>query len=170
MVGIHNNLSCRTDGLIACQSAERKFAGAFHFSEHETAVERADAVEVAEDAQQEILIGLHVACVDLQQEIVIAGNVIALGDFRNVFHCVHDAQGVFLSMLFHFKIAECHEATVDLLGVEHGDIAFDVTLAFKALDAFECRGGREVYCGGEFLVGETSVVLQTVEDMEVDGI
>lgn len=157
-------------GSLVRQSAEGEFAGAFYFAEHETAVERADAVEVAEDAQEEVLIGLHVAGVDLQQEIVVAGNVVALGYFRNVFHGIHDAQGIFLRMLLHFKIAESHESAVDLLGVEHGYIAFDVALAFEALDTFECRGGREVDRGGEFLVGETAVALQTVEYMEVGSI
>lgn len=157
-------------GSLVRQSAEGEFAGAFYFAEHETAVERADAVEVAEDAQEEVLIGLHVACVDLQQEIVVAGNVVALGYFRNVFHGIHDAQGIFLRVLLHFKIAESHESAVDLLGVEYGYIAFDVALAFEALDTFECRGGREVDCGGEFLVGETAVALETVEYMEVGSI
>ena len=44
----------------------------FYFAEDEEGVEGADAIEVAEDAEHELLVSLHVGNVDLEHEVVVA--------------------------------------------------------------------------------------------------
>lgn len=144
--------------------------GVFDFAEDEGAVERADAVDVAEDAEQEFLIRFHVAGIDFQQEVIVAGNVVALGDFGYALHCLHDAQGVFVGVLLHFQIAEHHETAVDFLRIEHGDVLGDESFAFQPFDTFKSRSRGEVDCRGEFFDGKARIVLKGAEDADVGDV
>ena len=44
----------------------RQFVGVLHFAKYEEGIEGADAVYVAEDAEDKLLVGFHVLNVDLE--------------------------------------------------------------------------------------------------------
>ena len=73
----------------------------FHFPEHERTAYRSDAVEVTENAEYEFLIGFHVGSMYLQEEVIIAGDIEAFHNFRNILHRLHNLDAVFIGMLFH---------------------------------------------------------------------
>lgn len=62
----------------------------FYLANDDDAVECAYAVYVAQGVEHEVLIGLHVACVDFNLEIEVACGVIALRYLVNLLDCVHE--------------------------------------------------------------------------------
>ncbi len=130
-------------------------------------MEGADAVERTEGFQDEALVVLHGAGVDLQLVVVVAGGVEAFDDLVYFHDDGGELTGVFLAVVLEADVAEDHDAVAGLDGVDYGDIFLDVAFAFKAFLALEGRGWGEVDFGGEFLGGEFGVLLEFAQDEDV---
>ena len=142
-IGKHNTLK-RATTLQSFLLAQRKLVRVLDLAEDEERVERADAVKVAKNPEHEFLVGFHVGNVDFEHEVVVAADVVALHNFRNLLHSLHDTVRVLVGMLLHPEVTEGDEAAVYLLGIQYSHVFLDVTFAFKAFHAFECGSGREV--------------------------
>ena len=154
-------------GELNSYFSQGELVGVLDLAEDEEGVEGADAVEVAKDAEHELLVGLHVGDVDLEHEVVVAADVVALHNLGYVLHGLHDAMGVLVAVLLHAEVAEGDEAAVDLLCVEHRHVLTDVALALEALHPLEGGCGREVNLCGQLLVGQPRIVLQEAQDLQV---
>ena len=120
----------------------------FHLTKDKGAGYAAYAVEVAEDAEEELLVGFHVGGIDLEQEVVIAGDVVAFSYLRDCLHRLHYPHPVLIAVLLHLDITEGDESAVHHVRVQHGGVACYESLALKAVHAREWGGGGKVYLGG----------------------
>ena len=142
----------------------------FYFVHHEGGKDAADGVDGAEDVDDELVVVFHVRSVDFQEIIVLAGDVVALGDLRNVLDHGNEGLRRFPAHLLEFDRAEDDEAQVQFLRVQDGDVLLDEAAAFQALEPFEDGRGGKVYAGGELLGGQAGVLLQGAEDVQVGGV
>ncbi len=119
-----------------------------------------DAVDVSQRVEHEVLIGFHIAGIYLDQEVIIAGGVVALRYLVDGLHGIHELLNQVMGMLLEPDIAEHDYVVSHLVMVYDGSISLDVSLTLQSLLSLE--GGRrgEVYSCGKFLHGESGVLLQ----------
>lgn len=104
---------------------------------------------------------------NLEQVVVAAGDVVAFGHLGNLADDVAELVGHLLVERRELDATEDDETAVDLLGIEHGDITLDEALALHALDALEDGRGAEIDLAGNLLDGETRVLLQAAQNLDV---
>lgn len=138
-----------------------------YFVHYEDAFYGTEHFDGAEDVQHKLLVILHVGSVDFQQVVETAGDVVAFRHFGDVSDNVAELVGYFAVDAFHLDVAEHHESLVKFVGIDDGDVFFDVSFAFQPLQAFKDGGGGEVYAGGQFLGGESGVLLQGAENLKI---
>lgn len=130
------------------------------FSNHDDAVQTSYAVDVSQRVEHEVLIGFHVVGIYLDQEVIIAGGVVALRYLVDGLHGIHELLNQVMGMLLEPDIAEYDYVVSHLVMVYDGSVSLDVSLAFQPLLSLE--GGRrgEVYSCSKLLDGESGVLLQ----------
>lgn len=131
------------------------------------AVQTSDAGDGTKGVKHELLIGFHVAGVDLDEEVEVATGVVALRDLIDVLHGIHKLLDEGLSMLLETDVTEHEDAVANFLRVDNRHIALDVSEALKALLSLEGGRGREMDTRSEFLDRHARVFLKELKDATV---
>lgn len=140
------------------------------FANYDDAMETSDAVDISQGVEHEVLIGFHVAGIHLDLEVVIAGGVVAFRYLVDGLHGIHELLNQIMGVLFQSDITEHNHVVSHLVMIHYRSISLDVSLTLQSLLSFE--GGRrgEVYSCGKFLDGESRVLLQQLEYLDIDFI
>ena len=130
------------------------------FTNHDDAVQTSYAVDVSQGVEHEVLIGFHIPGIYLDQEVIIAGGVVALRYLVDGLHGIHELLNQVMGMLLEPDIAEHDYVVPQLVMVYDGSVSLDVSLSLQSLLPLE--GGRrgEVYSCSKFLYGESGILLQ----------
>ena len=142
----------------------------FYFVHHEGRQDAADGVDGPEHVEDEFIVVLHVRCVDFEQIVVFAGDIVTLGHLRDILDDGHEFPGDFTVHLLQLHRAEDDESQMELFRVQDGDVLADHAAALQALEPLENGGGGQMDPGGQFLGGEAGVFLHAAQDVEVDGV
>ena len=102
-----------------------------------------------------------------QQIVVVARDVVALGDLGNSAHDARKFGGDVAVEAPELYAAKDDEAAVELLGVEHGDVFADIAFVVEPLEPFEYGRGREMHTCGELLGRQAGVLLQDAQDLQI---
>ena len=119
---------------------------------------------VAQDLRQV----LRIARADLQQQAVIAGDVMDLQDFGNGSQRLGDAR--FGGPIGGAQGDEGQQPLIERLRVQMRRIAANHAPAFELPQPFEHGRGGKAHDPRDFGLGDTGVVLEEVEYLEVDGV
>lgn len=114
-----------------------------------------------------MLVSLHVARVDFDEEVEVAAGVVALGNLFDVLNGIHELLDELLSVLLQSDVAHDDDAVAQFFGVDDRHVSLDVALAFQPFLPLEGGRGREVYGGGQFLYREVRVALEQSEYFQV---
>ena len=144
--------------------------GVFDFLHDEGGQDAADGVDRTQHVDDEFVVVFHVGRMDLQQVVVLAGNVVALGHLGDFLDDGNEAPGRVAAHLLEFDGAEDDKAEIQFLRIQHGDVLFDEAAALQPFQAFEDGGGGEVDAGGQLLGGQAGVLLQAAQDGQVGGV
>jgi len=138
------------------------------FSNHDDAVQTSDAVDVSQGVEHEVLIGFHIPGIYLDLEVIIAGGVVAFRYLVDGLHGIHELLNQIVGVLLEPDIAEHDYVVSHLVMIHYRSISLDVSLTLQSLLSLE--GGRrgEVYSCGKFLHGESRVLLQQLEYLDID--
>ena len=138
------------------------------FTNHDDTVQASDAFDISQRVEHEVLIGFHIAGIYLDLEVIIAGGVVALRYLVDGLHGIHELLNQIVGVLLQSDIAEHNHVVSHLVMIHYRSISLDVSLTLQSLLSFE--GGRrgEVYSCGKFLHGESGVLLQQLEYLDVD--
>ena len=142
----------------------------FDFFHDEGALDGGDIVVAADDVQQELLVVAHVGRLDAEQIVKASGDVVALGDLGDAAHQRSEGLCPFDAELAQLDAAENCEASVQLRRVKDCGVLLDVTEAFQTLHALISRSGGQMYLRSQLFIGETGVLLEGTEDVEVLGV
>ena len=129
-----------------------------------------DAVDISQGIEHEVLIILHVPGIHLDLEIVITGGVVAFRYLVDGLHGIHELLNQVVGVLLQSDIAEHNHVVSHLVVIYYRSISLDVSLTLQSLLSLE--GGRrgEVYSCGKLLHGESGVLLQQLEYLDIDFI
>ena len=104
----------------------------FDLIHHESASQRAQAIDRSQHVQDKFLIVLHIGSVYLEQIVIVAGYVIALRDLRDIL----DDRGKFLRDIL-VQPGQSHatkhdETLIQLLRIQYGYVFFYITIALQS--------------------------------------
>ena len=138
------------------------------FTNHDDTVQASDAFDISQRVEHEVLIGFHIAGIYLDLEVIIAGGVVALRYLVDGLHGIHELLNQIMGVLLEPDITEHDYVVSHLVMVYDGSISLDVSLSFQPLLPFKGWRRREVDSCGKFLHGESGVLLQQLEYLDVD--
>ena len=127
----------------------------------------AEALDGAEGIDQEVVVVLHVRRIDFQEEIEVAGDVVAFRHLGNVLDAGDKVVGYVLAHASEADAAEDYEAAPQAGRAEDRRVALDAAAGFQAAHALEDGGGREVDLEGKVLYGDASVFLKGLQYEDV---
>ena len=133
----------------------------------EDAVQASDAVDLAQGVEHELLVALHILCIHLDEEVVIAAGVIALRNLVNALHHVHEFLDQPLRVLLQPDVAQHHDAVPHPVRVDDRHVPLDVTFPLQPLLPLEDRRRREVDTCSQFLHRQMGVLLQDFQNPAV---
>lgn len=104
---------------------------------HKRALQRTQAVDGSQHIENELLIVFHVRCMNLEQVVIAARDIVAFRHLRNVADDAREFVGYLLVEPAELHAAEHHEAPVELVSIEHRDVFSDVAVALQPFEAFK---------------------------------
>jgi len=140
---------------------------AFGLIDDKDAVQTSHTRDGAERVEHELLVGFHVTCVHLNQEVEVTARVVAFRDFVDMLYGIHELLDQLLCVLFQSDVAEHQDAVAHLLRVHHNHIPLYIPQSFQPLLPFKGGRGREVDARGQFLDRQMGVFLQNSQDFAV---
>ena len=109
----------------------------------------------------------HVACLHFEHEIVLAGDVVHLGDLGNFLDGLSKPLDGLAFVEGEGDVDEGDELSSQPLGVKDGDVALNDAAFLEDADPLEDAGRAEADSFGEVGVGDASVSLEEVENLYV---
>ena len=109
----------------------------------------------------------HVASLNFEHEIVLAGDVVDLGDLGNFLDRLAESLNRLGLVEGEGDVDEGDELTAKTFGVENGDVALDDAAFLEDTDPLEDAGGAEADGFGKVGVGDSSVALEDIENLYV---
>ena len=95
---------------------------------HEGALQGAQALDRPQYIEDELLIILHVGRMDLEQVVVVAGDVVAFRHLGDLLDHIRKRVGNLPVDPLELHITEDDEPLVELLGIQNGYVFLDVAL------------------------------------------
>ena len=141
-----------------------------HLAHYEAGIQAADAVQFAQDPEDELLVGLHARDIDLHQKVVVAGNIVALSYFIYLLDGIHYLAGILVSMLLHLDIAEGYEGAAQLFFIQNCGNLPDIALRAHPADTFKYRCRRKAHPLGNLSCRKSGILLHNLEDGHIGGI
>ena len=134
---------------------------------HEGALQGAQALDRPQYIEDELLIILHVGRMDLEQVVVVAGDVVAFRHLGDLLDHIRKRVGNLPVDPLELHVAEDDEPLVELLGIQNGYVFLDVALILQPFQPFEHRRGGEADTGCELFDRQSGILLKRPEDLQV---
>lgn len=138
-----------------------------NLADDDDTVEATDAVDVAKSVQHKVLIGLHIAGVDLYLEIEVARGIVALGNLLDILDRIHKLLDKVVRMLLEPDVAKHYDAVAELLVVDHGRVPLNEAVALEPFLPLESWRDGKADLGGELLHRLARVLLKEAQEFAV---
>ncbi len=158
----------RARGADFSPFGQRQGRVVLHLAQREARLDVHDARDLEDDVVQEAVIGADVRHVDLEHEVGIARDRVALDDLGLVLDGALELEQ--RVAVVHLKVDVEKHALADahLVGVEDGGVAADHPFLLKLADAAPAGARREADPLGQLLVRKPAFVLQHIENATLD--
>lgn len=137
---------------------------------YEGTLQRTKVLYRSQHVEHKFLIILHIGRMYLQQIVKTARNVITLCHLWNVPYNFCEVLSYLTAQPVHLYIAEDNKPLVKFFRIEHGYVFLDISLTLQPLQTFKHWGRGEAYSRCQFFSGETGILLQRAQNLQVNFI